>query len=339
MAGCSPLLQWVAVECLVRILLVTAYLLSKLVKPIVNVFLNPITLLYSYPYMEHQTITKCKLFMLALGVYLALALHCFGITVARYRRRTSAAKGLEVRAEEPVQRKRWLTPLKKVLFEEQLRLFFALSLALSLAGVTVMFMKLTSGRLRPDFISRCANHFKIPMSNVVVADCLQENDPIINDGHMSFPSGHTTLAFCVMGFASIYLIHQGARLIAHAYRVVVYVIALLLFLPAIYCGITRVTDYRHHWDDVVAGGIVGLVYAVCAYCYYYGSPFTGENHFALPYLPRPGDARHSAVLIDAGMVCGGGSSSSDVRGSASLRESRSASRVAGGDFGTPTPEP
>ena len=63
-------------------------------------------------------------------------------------------------------------------------------------------------------------------------------------------------------------------------------------------GISRVSDYRHHWQDVFAGALIGLVYALVSYTIYFKSPFKKmfaeesrdylrHQHFRIPRDPLP----------------------------------------------------
>ena len=44
-------------------------------------------------------------------------------------------------------------------------------------------------------------------------------------------------------------------------------------LGATLIAVSRVSDYRHHWQDVVIGGLVGIFLALCGYTLYFKSPF------------------------------------------------------------------
>ena len=65
----------------------------------------------------------------------------------------------------------------------------------------------------------------------------------------------------------------------------------LFFIPwfgAMMIAISRVSDYRHHWQDVVAGGILGTFFAVFLYRYFYVSLFSkeaGKPYSAVEYIP------------------------------------------------------
>lgn len=48
---------------------------------------------------------------------------------------------------------------------------------------------------------------------------------------------------------------RGSKLIRHG-------IQFILMLFAWYTIMTRVSDYKHHWSDVLAGFSIGLLYAI-----------------------------------------------------------------------------
>ncbi|CAK9150663.1 unnamed protein product [Ilex paraguariensis] len=75
---------------------------------------------------------------------------------------------------------------------------------------------------------------------------------MINKGHKSFPSGHTSWSFAGLGFLSLYL---SGKIKAFDRRghVAKLCIVLLPLLVASLVGISRVDDYMHHWEDVFAG--------------------------------------------------------------------------------------
>jgi len=84
------------------------------------------------------------------------------------------------------------------------------------------------------------------------------------DIRQSFPSGHSSIAFCGLIFLALY-IHKvwNCRNIGF----VPYILETGCFGLAAYIGITRVTDNRHHGTDVLAGAILGTVIAIIAFRY------------------------------------------------------------------------
>jgi diacylglycerol diphosphate phosphatase/phosphatidate phosphatase len=63
--------------------------------------------------------------------------------------------------------------------------------------------------------------------------------------------------------------------------------AWLVFFPlmaSVYICITRITDHRHHWEDVTMGFFGGIFFAYVFYRQFY--PSLEDPHSNLPYPPR-----------------------------------------------------
>ncbi|KAI0277703.1 PAP2-domain-containing protein [Russula aff. rugulosa BPL654] len=161
-----------------------------------------------------------------------------------------------------------------------------LVLSLSLTGSLTQVVKITVGRPRPDVISRCN-----PDSGTVdptfglssVAICHQSDRHILNDGFRSFPSGHSSLSFAGLGFLSLYIAGKLHLFDTRGHTAKTWLSVLPLFGAAL-VAISRTMDYRHHWQDVLAGSILGLVMANFAYRQYFRSLSSKVSH--LPYHPR-----------------------------------------------------
>ncbi|EHA8589780.1 putative lipid phosphate phosphatase 3, chloroplastic [Cocos nucifera] len=127
-----------------------------------------------------------------------------------------------------------------------------------ITGVITDALKDAVGRPRPDFYWRCfpdGKELYDPVTGNVI--CHGERS-LLKDGHKSFPSGHTSWSFAGLGFLALYL---SGKIKAFDQRghVAKLCIVFLPLLVACLIGISRVDDYRHHWQDVFAGGLLGWV--------------------------------------------------------------------------------
>ncbi|XP_050352666.1 phospholipid phosphatase 2-like isoform X2 [Nymphalis io] len=94
------------------------------------------------------------------------------------------------------------------------------------------------------------------------------------DSIRSFPSGHTSLSVYCGLFLAWYL---QRRAFSWHNRTVLLVplVQILCMIYAVVCPLTRITDHRHHWWDVLAGAIVGIfsvVYTVLVLCKNFSQP-------------------------------------------------------------------
>jgi membrane-associated phospholipid phosphatase len=138
-------------------------------------------------------------------------------------------------------------------------------------------LKLGVGRLRPDFRDRAARFYCNPESgqrgSVEGLDCSSIADgryttaKDLEDGHKSFPSGHSSSAFAL---ATYFALYAGGELVwgAHATSLTMPVGATLmvgLWGLAATVAATRISDGRHHIDDVVAGAALGAAVSTLFY--------------------------------------------------------------------------
>ncbi|KAF8481531.1 phosphatidic acid phosphatase type 2/haloperoxidase [Gautieria morchelliformis] len=160
-------------------------------------------------------------------------------------------------------------------------------LGIAITGSITQIVKVTVGRPRPDCIDRCqprpgsANHAVFGLVNATI--CTQTDNSILKDGFRSFPSGHSSLSFAGLGFLSFYLAGKLHLFDQRGYTGKAW-ISVVPLMGAALVAISRTMDYRHHWQDVVVGSLLGLSLAWYSYRQYYPALSHPLSH--RPYSPR-----------------------------------------------------
>lgn len=156
-------------------------------------------------------------------------------------------------------------------------LIFSVLINLAVTAAATGFLKETLGRPRPNFFERCYGDTysvtdTLPYVNGNPPDCTNSDKSEVEEGRRSFPSGHSSWAMCSMFYVTLFLIGKmhvfDGR--GHFWKLAVSLAPTWL---AIVIGITRIDDYMHHWTDVVAGWLLGMLVATMVYLMYYPSPF------------------------------------------------------------------
>ncbi|KAJ8380938.1 hypothetical protein SKAU_G00017160 [Synaphobranchus kaupii] len=122
--------------------------------------------------------------------------------------------------------------------------------------------KYSIGRLRPHFLDVCKPVWET--INCKTGDYIENftctgDSTMVNEARLSFYSGHSSFSMYCMLFLVLYI---QARLGAEWARLLRPTIQFFLISAALYVGLSRVSDYKHHWSDVLAGLIQGFIIAI-----------------------------------------------------------------------------
>ncbi|XP_033728740.1 phospholipid phosphatase 2-like [Pecten maximus] len=153
------------------------------------------------------------------------------------------------------------TALKSVY---SLILFYILGLALTQSIVAMV--KLSAGRLRPNFFAWCIPEYNATGCDVgggYITDfvCTNKDTDAVDDAKQSFPSGHSSSVVYAFTYVAIFMdIRLRQQLKWRLYfRMVAPTVQTLLVIAALYICLTRIQDNKHHPTDVIGGAVVGLV--------------------------------------------------------------------------------
>ena len=130
--------------------------------------------------------------------------------------------------------------------------------------------KYTIGRLRPHFWDVCQPQLK---DGTTCSDAINQHRYIenyyclgtgyttddIRQARLSFPSGHSSLSFYALVYMSLYLQKRMHWRRSHLTR---HFIQFCLIMLAWFTALSRIMDNWHHWSDVLAGSLIGVVGAL-----------------------------------------------------------------------------
>lgn len=141
------------------------------------------------------------------------------------------------------------------------------AVAVSILFTTIA--KKQAGRPRPCFFEMCAWSNNVTASGQVLGCTAPMSWQW--ESRQSFPSGHASFSFSGLVFFSLFLLEKASALCASR-RIpasvpvsLVHIAACLPAFAAVWIAITRVVDFWHNYDDILAGSVLGTATAVQAY--------------------------------------------------------------------------
>nr|XP_033772584.1 phospholipid phosphatase 3 [Geotrypetes seraphini] len=155
--------------------------------------------------------------------------------------------------------------------------------------------KVSVGRLRPHFLAVCDPDFtEINCSVGYVEDyeCRGLASKVM-EARKSFFSGHASFSMYTMLYLVFYL---QARFTWRGARLLRPLIQFTLLMMALYTGLSRVSDHKHHPSDVVAGFAQGALVAYCI-VFYVSDIFRPKTKISLP-LPIKKEIISPVDIID-----------------------------------------
>ncbi|XP_060752466.1 phospholipid phosphatase 1 isoform X2 [Tachysurus vachellii] len=142
--------------------------------------------------------------------------------------------------------------------------------------------KYSIGRLRPHFLAVCKPDWNTIncSSGAYIENFSCSGDPkMVNEARLSFYSGHSSFSMYCMLFLALYL---QARMKYEWARLLRPTLQFFLIAASVYTGLSRVSDYKHHWSDVLTGLVQGAVMALLVV-------FFVSDFFKKPAAPQKED--------------------------------------------------
>ncbi|XP_017776854.1 PREDICTED: uncharacterized protein T28D9.3-like isoform X2 [Nicrophorus vespilloides] len=160
----------------------------------------------------------------------------------------------------------------KLVLEVSWRWYRDMLVGMVLTLLVIEVCKVIAGEMRPHFLDTCVPDVAAsctPGTFITDYVCTSTvySRTLIVDSSRSFPSGHSALGMFVSVFLAAYI---QVRLPTHTIGSLSkpFLIA-VVFIWGPLCALTRITDRRHHWWDVLFGtifGVVGALYSVVVLC-------------------------------------------------------------------------
>ncbi|XP_059451994.1 lipid phosphate phosphatase 2-like [Corylus avellana] len=147
------------------------------------------------------------------------------------------------------------------------------------------------GRPRPDFFWRCFPDGKGVFDTTTRNVMCTGDKSVIKEGHKSFPSGHTSWSFAGLTFLAWYQAGKTRAFDRKGHVAKLCVVFSPILLAAL-VGVSRVDDYWHHWQDVFAGGLLGMTIASFCYLQFFPPPYDVDGWAPHAYFQMLAESRN-----------------------------------------------
>jgi membrane-associated phospholipid phosphatase len=230
----------------------------------------------SYPYVDKQHVPSYLLYIISFAIPSICLLFSYVLYFLATRTKTTFGSSYSPDAKF----KRTKVDIKNIKKYVTIS-FLGFVSAFLFTRATTNVLKILFGEPRPSFFGICnyqgfrdalnsgnyTEYYNLTRFGQYgdIKNCREENSYMVDDAFMSFPSGHASLTFSGIVYASLILFMFKERSQLH-YMFAVFVSG-GLFTLASWVGFTRVEDYMHKSSDVFAGAFIGSVIAYCVYVF------------------------------------------------------------------------
>ncbi|KAK9710468.1 hypothetical protein K7432_008406 [Basidiobolus ranarum] len=157
-----------------------------------------------------------------------------------------------------------LWPLAKIIHDLH-NSVLGLFATVSLIALFTIVLQLAVGKLRPDFLYRCA-------WEEGTRSCTGDPQRIL-DGRKAFPSEYASYSFSGMSYVALYLAGKIGALSfnvpPHNHKFQGFVVTLIPLLIATYVALTRAQEHLNSLSDTLSGAILGLTMSYFVYHIYF----------------------------------------------------------------------
>lgn len=165
----------------------------------------------------------------------------------------------------------------KIMFQFITNFLWGLILLCSFLNIVKIFV----GRHRPYFLDVCKPDV---LKNATCSDynyilnytCTGTNLGLIRESSLSFPSGHSAIAFYAATFFYLYI--QNRTFFMRKFYLLPSALQFTGISLATFTAVSRIFDYHHHPEDVAIGTIIGILFGY--YFYNYNISIKKKKHIS-----------------------------------------------------------